>query len=225
MNSLKFRKAVTLIALSTMLSACGSENNYIKDGRASNSTSFDGMQNYFDIGEHIISVPINEDPRNHIRQYEYHPGYKPVGISVTTYGEYFDSFGGASMTFVNTEEVVANVTGKNADGEAVFTRFGIPTDENNKPHEDGVFDVYEHIISIPINYSLDEENIQIDYIEGYELVGICDSAYGRYISSNSGGCLLYVNIVPVKVEPTNDGNNVTYANIGVPMVENTLELK
>lgn len=225
MNSLKIRKAVTLIALSTMLSACGSENKYIKDGRVSNSTSFEGMQNYFDIGEHIISVPIKKDPRHQIRQYVYHPGYKPVGIDVTAYGQYTDSLEEASMTFVNTEEVVADVTGKNSDGEAVFTEFGTPTVENNKPHEDGVFDVYQHIISIPIKYSLGEENIQIDYLEGYELVGICNSAYGQYTGSDSGGCLLYVNIVPVKVEPTTDGNNVTYANIGVPVVENTLGLK
>lgn len=226
-RSFKLKKVISLVMLSMILSACGNENNtnLMPDGRVVTSTSYEDMQNYFDIGEHIISIPINDDPRDNIMQYEYHPGYKPVGMAVMAYGEYSGSFGGAAITYVNIEEVIANVTGKNSVGEAVFTEFGIPTVTNDRIKEDGIFDIYEHIISIPINYNIGEEVIQFNHIDGYELVGICNSAYGPYASQNDGGCLLYVNIIPVKVEPIIDSNgSVSYASVGAPIDEKSLGL-
>ena len=48
----------------------------------------------FDIGKHIISAPILKDIdiRTCNVQYDYHPGYEPIGISSSAYGKFDNNF-------------------------------------------------------------------------------------------------------------------------------------
>ena len=68
---------------------------YNKDENESNN----GVKE-FGIGEHIISVPINEDNRFEQFQYDYHEGYEVVGIATSAYGMYDNDFGGGGFYYI-----------------------------------------------------------------------------------------------------------------------------
>ena len=63
----------------------------------------------FDEGEHIISIEINDPTKENI-QYEYHEGYRPVGISTEAYGHYGYDFGKAHILYVNEYPVKCKAT-------------------------------------------------------------------------------------------------------------------
>ncbi len=180
----------------------------------------------FNIGEHIISVPIEKDIRYSNVQYEYHPGYEPVGISVTAYGQSGNCFGGGAIIYVNTEEVDCPSNLVDKDGNYLYLDFGTPifykddeSDINNSIKE---FGIGEHIISVPINEDNRFEQFQYEYHEGYEVVGIATSAHGKVVNCFGGGVLLYKNIIPVKCIRGNDG----YTTFGIPFeIEKTRTLK
>ena len=216
----KYIKAKAMLLAGTFmltgagLSGCNSNsaNNDVTKEMVCEKTS-----KIFKIGEHIISVPISNDfdIRNENIQYEYHAGYEPIGISATAYGKFSNNFGGASIVYANTEEVQCDSYIVDENNNNLYTSFGIPVSGiKPKQNDKGEFDIGEHIISVPISNDFDirNENIQYEYHEGYELVGIATTAYGMLSNNFGGGALLYKNIVPVKC--TFQGNG--YTTFGVP---------
>lgn len=172
---------------------------------------------HFGVGEHIISVPINEDNRFNNVQYEYHPGYEPIGISITAYSKYNNFFGGGAIIYANTEEVECSSSLVDKDGNHLYVDFGTPMyyNEDEYAANKGIkeFGIGEHIISVPINEDNRFEQFQYDYHDGYEVVGIATSAYGEYPNFFGGGVLLYKNITPVKCSSVGNG----YTTFGVPV--------
>ena len=181
----------------------------------------------FGIGEHILSVPI-EDPTKESQQHNYYDGYKCVGMGSSAYGPYFYTFGGASLLYVNEYPVECYATRFDKNNIPVYTTFGTPLEyektENNTTADTKDFGVGEHIISIPVEDPT-KENVQYKYYEGYETIDIAISAYGQYFNSFGSACILYVNTVPVRSNVTSyDKNNVgRYTIFGTPIeLEKTL---
>lgn len=192
------------------LTACSYEEN--------NTTSYTQEENAqtkeFDIGEHILSVPI-DDPRKEVKQYEYHPGYKPIGITADSYGPYGASYGGACILYINETEVECRSI-KIKDGEYVYDTFGFPTDYEKPQASETLitkeFDTGEHIISVPINDPT-KTQVQYEFYDGYEPVGITSSKYGKYSGCYGGGCILYINTEPVTCQKNEEN---TYTSFGIP---------
>ena len=169
-------------------------------------------------GEHIIILPIDQ-PTKKIIQYTYHPGYKCVGISTGSFGQSFRSFGDAYLLYVNECDVkCSTIVGK--DGTMSFSDFGIPIDfeyEEKEDVEEKTFEIGEHILSMPIDNPKDHVG-DYPFFEGYEVVGIATSNFGKSFKSYGGGCILYVNIEPIKCKATyNENGEASYASFGTPI--------
>lgn len=226
-------KAILLAGSITLagssLTGCGNKNS----GADSNQViTVQYTTVHFGIGEHIISVPIS--PENDIRlnnvQYEYHPGYEPVGISITSNVAYKpDKFSGGAIIYANTEEVECSSNLVDKDGKYVYADFGMPIYYNEEEYDSSnnikEFGIGEHIISVPINEDNRLEQFQYDYHEGYEVVGISVTSNGMYFPKDKfgGGVLLYKNITPVNCVR---GEDNSYTTFGVPVeIEKTRTLK
>ena len=175
------------------------------------------LENYekkeFNVGEHIISVPI-KNPTQEIKQYNYHEGYKVIGIATANY-EY--EFGGACLIYANEYPVVCYSTSIDKNGNHIYGRFGQPIgyykDETIKTPTTKEFHAGEHIISVPIDNPTQETN-QYEYHEGYEVVGI---ATANYEYEFGGACILYVNTKNVTCTLTKTEDNVElYLDFGAP---------
>lgn len=168
----------------------------------------------FNEGEHIISVEI-DDPTKERLQYEYHEGYRPVGISTEAHGQYGYNFGKAHMLYVNEYLVKCRPTYKQ-DSELMYTDFGAPLEyEREKTAADTTweeFNVREHIISVPLDKN-EQDNYQVKYYDGYEPIGIATSSFGKYGYNYGGGCILYTNTEKVKCVKDENGN---YTSFGIP---------
>lgn len=216
----KYRQLRALLLAGTIaVSGVGLSGCSSKDTDTPHLTVIEESVKTFGIGEHILTVPIEKDIRKDVFQYEYIPGYEPVGISVSAYGTYSNSYGGGSIVYQNTEEVTCYSDSVDASGQYMYLNFG-STDENansSSPVVDGVkeFAPGEHIISIPLNQDIRDERFQVQAIDGYELVGIATSANGTYSNKNCGGVLLFKNIETVRC--TSAGNGFT--TFGIPVVE------
>lgn len=169
----------------------------------------------FNEGEHIISIPIENDIRSSNAQYEYHPGYAPVGISVTAYGRGANNFGGGAIIYSNTEKVECSSNLIDETGNYLYLDFGVPIEYQKQgehlSNEVKKFDVGEHIISVPIEEDNRSDNFQYEFHEGYEIIGMATSAFGRQANNFGGGVLLYKNIVPVRCNLNDDG----YTTFGI----------
>ena len=206
------------------LTGCGDEIDTHTDSKQ--AIVVQEVTKRFGVGEHIISVPIKKDVRDKNFQYEYHPGYEPVGISLTAYGQLYSAFGGGAIIYTNNREVECSTSITDGHGNNTFLDFGIPVeyiqevDLNNDDIK--AFDVGEHIISVPIKKDVRDKNFQYEYHEGYEVVGIAATAQGRSFNGYGGGIVLYKNIVPVKCIHDDNG----YTSFGIPFeVEKTKTLK
>ncbi len=172
-----------------------------------------------DVGKHIISVPIKK-PFSEIEQYNYHPGYKVVGIASSSLAY---SFHGACLVYENEYPVECDCTSIDDKGNRLYEKFGKPIDYVKEERNPGEFNPGEHIISIPVG-SPYSDITQYEYHEGYEVVGMTSSslAYSFY-----GAAVLYVNTVPVKCSLTKveDGKD-KYLSFGIPMeIDETKTLK
>lgn len=178
----------------------------------------------FEIGEHLLSVPI-DNPTKEIIQYDYHPGYKPVGITVASYGQYGARDGGSCILYTNETEVECRSNKTNGE-EYIYDTFGFPMDYEKQESSETLttkeFDVGEHIISIPIDDPTDART-QFEFHDGYEPVGVASAKYGRYGGSYAGGCILYVNVEPVTCEKTADDN--VYLTFGTPTEKELIKVK
>lgn len=200
--------AGTIALSSSTLTGCSSDNSE-KNELIEESTI------HFDAGKHIISEPIG-DVRFENFQYDYHPGYEPVGISLTSYG-ISGSYGGGAIIYSNTEEVECSSVSKDENGEYLYSDFGTPLYSNEGNKEDinedfKNFGIGEHIISVPIKEDNRHNKFQYDYHEGYEIVGMASCADGKYQHYN-GGVLLYTNVTPVICIRNDNG----YTSFGVPV--------
>lgn len=226
-NFIKLKKIIYLSLMGMMLTGCNQEGDVLDERVVVADTSYEDMQNVFAPGEHMISIPLptDVDVRLDNTQIVGHPGYKPIGICVQAYGKIVNEYAGGAILYINTEEVICDVTGKNCNDEALYTTFGTPTTKH-EPSKKHTFDTYQHIIAVPLNIQVSEEAAQYPIYEGYELVGISSSAYGAVASSYGGGCLLYVNAVPVEVTPSYDKDgNAYYITFGTPIDEKKLTIK
>ncbi len=205
--------------LALTLSAC-EKKNYTEEDKIRIESSDEYLNYEFGIGEHIISIPIRDNPTREVMQLEYHPGYKITGIGSVS-DKY--SFDGACLLYVNNYPVMCHGTGLDQDGKIIYSNFGDaigyvkPEEEKSKFLKK--FYEGEHILCVPIDHDPTRENKQYLYREGYEIVGIavnCD----QY--SFDGGCVVYVNTVPVTCSLTEEkGGKEYYLSFGIPAVEKT----
>lgn len=211
------------IALTTpSLTSCSNNDS---ETNSKQEITAEELTMHFGIGEHIISVPIlpKNDIRFNIVQYDYYPGYEPIGISITAHGKFDNDFGGGAIIYSNVEEVDCSSCLVDKNGNYLYLDFGTPTYSNEDEY--GVtgnikeFGVGEHIISIPIIEDNRFDYFQYEYHDGYEVIGIATSAHGMLDNVFGGGVLLYKNITPVKCI-----NGCT--SFGIPIEkENTKKLK
>lgn len=207
--------AGTIALSSASLTSCSPKRYNSGNELITIENSQDFEKKVFNIGEHIISVPINE-PVYEVKQYNYHEGYKVVGIATSCYAYNFD---GACIIFENEYPVECYSTSTDKNGNHTYENFGHPInfhrEETNKTSNTKDFNIGEHIISIPIKEKTNSKIMQYEYHEGYEVVGIAtaDAAY-----STIGSCVLYVNTQPVTCTLTeNKDNNELYLSFGVPL--------
>lgn len=78
----------------------------------------------FGVGEHIISIPFDDDNRTHNTQYDYYEGYEVVGIAASARGQVSNTFGGGVVLYKNTKPVMC------IKGEDGYTTFGVPVELN-----------------------------------------------------------------------------------------------
>ena len=149
----------------------------------------------FDVGDHIVSIPI-DNPLKGIQSYEYHEGYKPVGISSTK--------NGSCILYVNDQVVEMNSNGEYLTGELFYGGFGYVLDKDIEQKEIKIYETTieyapgTHIISETINDPSKHE-MQFEGHDGYEVIGISASTSGKS-NSFDGACLLYVNTDTVVCE-------------------------
>ena len=171
----------------------------------------------FNEGEHIVVIPI-DNPLEESKQYEYHEGYKVVGISSSTFGKISPYFDEAYLVYENEYPVKASVTAKK-DDKLLYTDFGTPIEFSREKTTSGTrwkeFNEGEHIISVPLE-DMNNENYQIDYYDGYEVIGIATSSYGKIAGYYAGGCVLYKNTQKVKCVEDDEGKCTTF---GIPVEE------
>lgn len=236
----RIKKIASLIALSTMLTACDGEleseevmvTNSLDNGVVYEEIKYGELKNIFLPGEHVIAMPIKGDVYEESIQYPYITGYKPVGMSAIAYGDSIMFSGGGTILYVNTEEVLAYASGVNEYGEVIFSDFGVPLNmEENKDIEEDYpdiceFNIGEHIISIPFSVDATDNMVQFPVIPGYEIIGMAEVGYGKNSCFFGGGSLLLVNNEVVLCElVTDEEGNKSYSKIGTVKENKTLELE
>ena len=107
--------AGTMFLSSSILTSC-------KEDTSNQTVISEEITTNFDIGEHIISIPISKDIdiRNCNVQYDYHPGYEPIGISSSAYGKFDNNFGGGVILYKNIVPVQCYLE------DDSYTTFGQP---------------------------------------------------------------------------------------------------
>ena len=143
----------------------------------------------FNENEHIIAEEI-VNPTDEIQQYPYHKGYKPVGITTTKYDNSLDVTVDHSYIIYENVVPIRVAPTMEYDQYVEYKNFGYPVTPLDVNTEDDIYNIYEHIVSIP--YSGDVDQIQFEYHDGYEIVGVCNY--------KDEGCILYVNTEPVEVK-------------------------
>lgn len=85
----------------------------------------------FEVGEHIISVPVSVEPIESNVQYSFGSSdcYEVVDISTTSYGRWGYKFGGTCVLYVNTAPVRCTATSKDEAGNIAYCNFGTPLTE------------------------------------------------------------------------------------------------
>lgn len=226
--------AGTILLTSSSLAGCSKKNSKDKDSNTKEDSAIivQDSTKYFDIGEHIISIPIDSDESSHlvpihkvfseVKQYEYHEGYKAVGIAVSCHAY---SYGGACIIYENEYPVECHSTSIDENGNSIYKDFGRPIDfqreETTKTSNTKDFNIGEHIISIPIKDPTSEA-MQYEYHEGYEVIGIATSDYAYDFG---GACILYVNTQSVTCTITESSDNQElYLSFGIPLEKETIRI-
>ena len=176
----------------------------------------------FEAGEHIISVPIKED-LSETQVFEYHPGYKPVGIASSKYGksyELVDSF----LLYINETEVEAKVTSIDNDNYKC-EEFGIPLNSDFKEISEDTYTINypegTHIISVPVKNKEDVIS-QFEFHDGYEPIGFATANRSTNYNLLNDSAILYINVEPVEVEKNEENNKKDF---GTPKEEQKVNIK
>lgn len=216
-NNKKIALALAAAMAITPLTGCDSDTSVIPIEQQVQS---EDLYETFLPGEHIVSVKIHEDLRDKITQHEYHEGYKPVGIASFTYGRLGPNYSGSIITYVNTDIVKCKAS-EVKNGKVEYGNFGtvIEQKEQTKTDNKKILMPYEHIITVPIKIRNTSSIPEIDFIEGYELIGVEFITYGRLSCSLDDGYALYVNAVPVECSYNYDNESATFDSIGKPIEE------
>lgn len=193
----------------------------------------------FQPGEHIISKSItdkitekdNDNPYNEITQVEYHDGYKCIGLGVSVYAPYRGSktkFSEASIAYINEYAVECKSSGKDINGNDIYTDFGNPIGyEKVEKEENGTqkeFEIGTHILIIPVK-SPKESDIQYTFHEGYELVDIALTSE-KYEGNEA--LAMYVNTEKVKCKKTGENKETgenEFHEFGKPVEKNKTLIK
>lgn len=224
MNNEKIIALAVACVLGTSMCACANEQevSYIYDGNYYSDTGSVSTKKVFEVGEHIVSVPIGE-PSDYITQYYGKDGYKCVGMGVSGLGQFGYYFGGACLLFVNDEVVEAEANDMDDNGKFAYEMFGTPVSKENELNyisdSEKIFNVGEHILAITISKDPTQDIFQYQYHEGYEIVDISTTAYGKYGYSFGRAYILYTNTVPVKCAGTNtnEKGEQEYLSFGIPV--------
>ena len=224
MKNNKILALTVACVLGTSMCACANEQeiSYIYEGNYYTDTGSVSTKKVFEPGEHILSVAAG-DEEDYIIQYDSHDGYKCVGMGVSSYGELFYTFGGACLLFVNDEPVEAYANDMDYNGKFAYERFGTPLNEakefNYISDTEKVFNAGEHILAIQVFEDPTQDNFQYEFHDGYEIVDISTTAYGRLFYSFGHAYLLYTNTVPVKcpITYTNDNGETKCLAFGTPI--------
>ena len=221
--------ALTMAGLLTPFSLCGcgtsssEKTDDTKQEIITEVTEEKIVKKTFDVGEHYIAVKI-EDPTKQIKQYNYIPGYKPVGIATSAYGQNFYGIVGSEMLYINDYPVEVTAT-RDRNGCYEFKSFGTPLEYEKKQHEkiDGKKEFFpgEHIISVPVSREM-MNNSEFEVHNGYEPIGIAKAMAGKNFAGYAGGCILYVNTETVLC--TKNENN-EYTSFGTPKEEIKVNIK
>ena len=216
MKKIRAMLLAALFAICTlMVSGCSRDNRKIESIERVASIRKITMAPY----EHIVTVPIDRgtDIRKKVVQYPSYAGYEPAGISAAAYGQYTCTYAGGSIVYTNNETVECISNSVNSRGAYVFESFGVPEEGSYSTDtpEIKIFEPGEHIISVP------QDGMDIQANGAYKVVGVAETAYGQYTYGYGGGCVLFVNTVPVMCSLGPDG----YTHFGAPVEEGfTLKL-
>lgn len=205
-----FALALSGVLSATQLTGCGTPPIYNEEKGCE-------FTREFGIGEHVLSVPLGDTVPNGIMQIESHPGYEVVGVSISAYGEYSSHYGGGVVVYANSEEVECSSNLYDNNGNFVYLDFGVPVNYDNETEvsKEDEFAPGQHVILVPIEDNIMQDNYQYQCHEGYEVVGITVSAYGEYSSHYGGGAVMYKNSVTVKCQKGENG----YTSFGIPVVK------
>ena len=206
----KIKAALLAAFLMLTLTAC-SKKHYTEEDRIRIESSDEYKRKEFDVGKHIISIPLEEreDPRDKVMQYEYHEGYKVIGIAVT---DYRGSYTGSCIMYKNDYPVICKGESLDNYGNIIYgfgEAVGYEQQEEYKTKFLKLFYPGEHILSIPIDTEMYTELTQYQEYEGYEAVGIGGTRYCDNKDSYNT-CVLYVNTKPVLCSLTEERDNKEY---------------
>ena len=81
------------------LVSCQEKKN-AKENQTEIVQEIDGPTKVYEEGEHVISIPLDIS-LTEAKRYEYHPGYKPIGITSDTYGKVSSKDAGSCVLYVN----------------------------------------------------------------------------------------------------------------------------
>lgn len=156
---------------------------------------------YFDEGEHIIAVAI-DDPTTEVKEYIVPEGYKALGISTSAYGKVSYTHDSSYILYENITPVMVRPTYIIEDGEFLYENFGTPVTyeitERTETEDTITYKAGEHLVSIP--FEEQRLSAQFTSYEGYEPIGMANSTHGKISSSGNYGCILYVNTEDVVVK-------------------------
>ena len=150
---------------------------------------------------------------NTLYQYLFLKIIQTIGISSTAYGRFADINGGGTIAYANNEPVICVAQNSSC------LEFGTPINAHENDNHKG-YGIGEHIISIPWESDNTKSAMEYPYHEGYKIVGVSSTAYGRFADINGGGAILYVNTVPVQNVFDENGN----PTFGTPIKDNAIKL-
>lgn len=172
-----------------------------------------GVIELFEPGEHAVIEKVKSQ-LDKVTQYPSHPGYKPIGIATSAYGSLSQKDGDTCIMYINTEVVQANANVKIGE-DYYFGGFGVPVNyEKNISEETEIveFAPGEHILSVPIDSAI-KYDINYEYHEGYEPVGIAESSYGDSYNTSAEAVVLYVNVDEVECKRTEDNDYTEFGKV------------
>ena len=181
-------------------------NAIILTDEGQDTTNLAYAVDYLEPGKHSVLIRPNvkwpfADVPDEIIQIHCPEGYKFEGINIDRGVRY--------VLYTNTETVMVHPNGYDANGNPVYSDLGEVIEPRKDNTNNNIYEAGKHILAIPIS-NPSEDQIQVNYQEGYEAVDVAISTNGY---SYMGGFIIYVNIEDVEV-------NDNHAFFGKPVEDN-----